>query len=51
MIDVTESTYTVEITGNGEKLDAFVEALSSTTIHEVVRSGLLGISRGERSLG
>jgi len=51
VIDVTDSTYTVEITGNGEKLDAFVEALSNITIHEVVRSGLLGISRGERSLG
>ncbi len=50
VIDVTDTTYTVEITGNGEKLDAFVEALSNVTIHEVVRSGLLGISRGERSL-
>lgn len=50
IIDVTDTTYTLEITGNGEKLDAFVEALSSITIHEVVRSGLLGISRGERVL-
>ena len=50
IIDVTDTTYTVEITGNGEKLDAFLEALSDTTIHEVVRSGLLGISRGDRVL-
>jgi len=51
IIDVTDTTYTIEITGNGEKLDAFVEALSSITIYEVVRSGLLGISRGDRVLG
>jgi acetolactate synthase-1/3 small subunit len=50
IIDVTDTTYTLEITGNGEKLDAFVEALSSITIHEVVRSGLLGICRGDRVL-
>ena len=50
IIDVTDTTYTIEITGNSAKLDAFLEALSSTTIHEVVRSGLLGISRGDRVL-
>jgi len=50
VIDVTDTTYTIEITGNGEKLNAFVEALASITIHEVVRSGLIGISRGEKSL-
>ena len=51
IIDVTDTTYTLEITGNGDKLDAFVESLSSITIHEVVRSGMLGISRGDRLLG
>ena len=51
IIDVTDTTYTIEITGNGDKLDAFVQALSSITIHEVVRSGLLGISRGDKALG
>ena len=50
VIDVTDTTYTIEITGNGDKLNAFVEALSSITIQEVVRSGLIGISRGEKSL-
>ena len=51
VIDVTDTTYTIEMTGNGDKLNAFVEALSSITILEVVRSGLIGISRGEKSLG
>ena len=50
IIDLTDTTYTLEITGKGEKLDAFVEALSNFTIHEVVRSGKLGICRGEKSL-
>ena len=50
IIDVTDATYTIEITGNGDKLDAFMQALSSITIHEVVRSGLLGISRGDNVL-
>jgi acetolactate synthase-1/3 small subunit len=49
VIDVTDSTYTIEITGNGDKLDAFMEALSSITILEVVRSGLIGLSRGDKS--
>jgi acetolactate synthase-1/3 small subunit len=50
VIDVTDTTYTIEITGNSEKIDAFVESLSSITIHEMVRSGLIGISRGEKAL-
>ena len=49
IIDVTDTTYTIEITGNGEKLNAFMEALSSITIVEVVRSGLIGIGLGEKS--
>jgi acetolactate synthase-1/3 small subunit len=51
VIDVTDTTYTMEITGDGEKLNAFVQALSSITILEVVRSGLIGITRGEKALG
>ncbi len=50
IIDVTESTYTLEMTGNGEKVDAFIEALAVTEIIEVVRSGVSGIGRGNRAL-
>lgn len=50
IVDVTDTSYTIEITGNGDKLDAFMQSLSSISIHEVVRSGLLGISRGEKTL-
>ncbi len=48
IIDVTENTYTVEMTGDGEKLDAFIETLGRKVILETVRSGVSGISRGEK---
>lgn len=51
VIDVTETTYTIELTGTGDKLDAFIKALGCTSILETVRSGVSGISRGEKSLG
>ncbi|MBM2830518.1 MAG: ilvN [Gammaproteobacteria bacterium] len=50
IIDVTENTYTIEMTGNGEKLDAFIGALEKKIILEVVRSGVSGISRGEKGM-
>jgi acetolactate synthase-1/3 small subunit len=50
IIDVTDNTYTVELTGTGEKLDAFIEAVRAAGIIEVVRSGVSGIARGDRSL-
>jgi acetolactate synthase I/III small subunit len=50
IIDVTDSTYTVEMTGHGEKLDAFIGALDEKVILEVVRSGVSGISRGEKAI-
>lgn len=50
IVDVTATTYTVQLAGTSEKLDAFIEALSETTILEVVRSGVSGIARGEKTL-
>ena len=50
ILDVTPTSYVVEITGPSEKLDAFVAAIDSETIIEVVRSGPTGISRGEKGL-
>ncbi len=50
IIDVTESIYTIELTGTGDKLDAFIDALRMTQVIEVVRSGVSGIARGERAL-
>jgi acetolactate synthase-1/3 small subunit len=50
IIDVTDRTYTIELTGAGDKLDAFLLALEPAVIIEVVRSGVSGIARGERAL-
>ncbi len=50
IIDVTETTFVIELTGDGEKVDAFIQALGAGNIIEVVRSGAIGISRGESAL-
>ncbi len=50
IIDVTEKTYTIEVTGPGSKLDAFIEAIDPVAILETVRTGASGIGRGERIL-
>ena len=50
IVDVTPSVYTIQLVGPSEKLDAFIEALSETSILEVVRSGVSGIARGEKVL-
>jgi acetolactate synthase-1/3 small subunit len=50
IIDVTDSTYTLEMTGNGDKVDAFIDAIGQVEIIEVVRSGVSGIGRGKRAL-
>lgn len=50
VIDVTDKSYTIELTGDGIKLDAFIDALDSTAILETVRTGASGIARGERVL-
>ena len=50
VIDVTERAYTIEITGSGDKLDAFIQALDEKAILEVVRTGVSGISRGDKAI-
>jgi len=47
IVDVTDKTYTIELTGTGEKLSAFLDALDKTAILETVRTGVSGIGRGE----
>ncbi len=49
VIDVTDASYTVELTGTGEKLDAFISTLGKDIL-ETVRSGASGIARGDKAL-
>ncbi len=50
IIDVTDKSYTIELTGVQEKVQAFLEALDRSAILETVRTGVSGIGRGERIL-
>jgi acetolactate synthase-1/3 small subunit len=50
IIDVTDNTYTIELTGDGTKQDAFIQAFKEFKILETVRSGAMGISRGRKAL-
>ena len=50
IIDVTDSTYVIELTGSGSKLDSFIEAIEADLILETVRTGVSGIGRGDRIL-
>jgi len=48
IVDVTDAAYTVQVTGASSKLDAFIRAVGELAILEVVRSGVSGLSRGEK---
>ncbi len=50
IIDVTDTTYIIELTGAGEKIDAFIQAVDPSLVLEVVRSGVSGIARGDKAL-
>ena len=50
IIDVTQNAYTIQLTGTADKLDAFLKALPEASVMEVVRSGVSGLSRGEKTL-
>ena len=43
-------TYIIEVTGTDDKLDAFITAIDRKLIMEVVRSGAIGVGRGEKAL-
>lgn len=50
IVDITSKTYTIQLVGDAEKLDAFLEATKHLDVVEVVRSGISGISRGDKFL-
>ena len=50
IIDVTDTSYVIELTGNQSKLDAFISAIDPALILETVRSGVCGVGRGDRIL-
>tara|TARA_Y100001934_G_C12380103_1_gene791866 strand:+ start:5020 stop:5493 length:474 start_codon:yes stop_codon:yes gene_type:complete len=50
VLDITQTTVMLEMTGTGEKLDAFVRAIDEKAVQELARSGAMGMGRGEKSL-
>ena len=51
IVDVTPKSYTVQLSGTKDKIDAFINALKDeATLLEIVRSGLISLSRGEKNI-
>ena len=50
VVDVSASTYTIEITGDQSKINGFLDLLRPLGIKEVVRSGRIAVSRGTKSI-
>jgi len=50
ILDVTETTYVIELTGTSSKLDSFINALDAGLILETARTGVSGIGRNDRIL-
>ncbi|HHF6557318.1 TPA: acetolactate synthase small subunit [Haemophilus influenzae] len=51
IVDVTPKSYTIQLSGTNDKVDAFISALKEeTTLLEIVRSGLISVSRGDKNI-
>ena len=51
IIDIGKQVYTIQLTGDAEKLNAFIETLQNETeIIESARSGCVGMARGDKAL-
>ncbi|WP_178863032.1 acetolactate synthase small subunit [Thiomicrorhabdus cannonii] len=50
IVDVTSTTYTIQMVGESKKLDAFIQTIDAGLILETVRSGTVGVMRGEKCL-
>ena len=50
VVDVQKTTLILEITGDDEKIDAFAKLLSPYGILETIRTGLIGLERGDHTI-
>ena len=51
IVDVTTKSYTIQLAGTKDKLNAFVAAVTEeTSILEIARSGLISLSLGEKNM-
>lgn len=49
-VDVAEQSITLELTGDEDKINAFLEALNPYPVMEMVRTGVIGLQRGEETI-
>lgn len=50
VVDVTESSFTIELSGSSQRLDDFIEAIGVRHVMETARSGVLGLLKGNKAL-
>ena len=50
VVDITDISFTVELTGSRQRLDDFVEAVGVRHVMEMARSGVLGLLKGSKAL-
>jgi len=50
VVDATTESFVFELTGSGDKLDAFIELMRPLGLAEVSRTGVAAIMRGPRSI-
>jgi acetolactate synthase-1/3 small subunit len=50
VVDVAPEALTIEITGNPEKLTDFLKVMEPFGIKELVKSGMVAVGRGSRSI-
>jgi len=50
VVDVAPDAVTIEVTGDGDKLDAMLKVLEPFGIKELVQSGMVAVGRGARSI-
>ncbi|MCL2507108.1 MAG: acetolactate synthase small subunit [Endomicrobia bacterium] len=48
IIDIAKDSVIVEVTGDEEKIEAFIEAIADYGIKEVCRTGVIAMSRGHK---
>ncbi len=50
VIDMSDKTFVIELTGGNEKIDAFEKLLEAYGIRELVRTGRIAMARGTRGI-
>jgi len=50
VVDVSTESLIVEITGDSEKIDAFIELMKPFGVKEIARTGITALSRGTKSI-